>query len=369
MQKTICLKLVSPLEDSQKLLSTQKLFAQLCNEIAIYAQANRCWNQVALHHLCYYAVREKFPLVGSQMVCNAIRRVCSSYKVLKIKKDAQVPLITFRDTTAVHYCARTFTLKDNRVSLFTVKGRVRCAFALGKKQQELLAQGKVKEADLIRRNNEWFLNVVIELPDVPHKEEGGYLGVDLGENNLAATSSGTIYGGAKLRHERDLFLNRRRKLQSNGSPSAKRKLKKISGQEKRRVKEKNHVVAKEIVQEALRAGARIIVLEDLTNIRKRIKGNKRLRSRLHRWSFGQLQTFIEYKAAAEGIQTLYVSPAYTSQTCSACAEQGERKRHLFVCSNCGSYQHSDRNAAINLCKLGKEPPYQRHCQHADGSSP
>jgi len=103
----------------------------------------------------------------------------------------------------------------------------------------------------------------------------------------------------------------------------------------------------------MQARAKAIVLEDLTNIRKRIKGNKRMRSRLHRWSWYELQQFIEYKAQAKGIATQYVNPAYTSQTCSSCDCLGSRHKHLFKCSSCGSYQHSDRNASVNLLKLGE----------------
>jgi len=119
------------------------------------------------------------------------------------------------------------------------------------------------------------------------------------------------------------------------------------------VKEVNHCVSRAIIQEAVSIGARILVLEDLTNIRKRIKGSRRLRTRLHRWPWRELQQFLEYKAEAEGIEVLYVKPAYTSVTCSSCGSFGLRHKHLFHCSSCGSYQHSDRNAAINLCKFGK----------------
>ena len=160
-------------------------------------------------------------------------------------------------------------------------------------------------------------------------------------------------GGGKLRHERDKFLARRAKLQSNGSRSAKRCCKRISGRERRRVKETNHIVSKLIVKEALDSNAKAIVLEDLTNIRKRIKGNKRIRSRLHRWAWYELQQFVEYKAQAKGINVVFVNPAYTSQVCSKCDCLGSRNKHLFKCSNCESYQHSDRNAAINLLKLGE----------------
>lgn len=353
MKRTVALKLILSQEQSEALLETQKAFAKACNQAIPFVVENRCWNRVALHHLCYYTIRENIPSLGSQMVCNAFQKVCSSYKVLKIKKSQKVPTITFKDTGSVHYDKRTYSLKNNILSLYTVTGRIKCDFVTGDFQREYLEKGVVKEAELIRKGKRWFFNLVFDLPDVEFKKDGKIFSVDVGENNLATTSNGTIHGGEKLRHERDVFLARRAKLQSNGSRSAKRCLKRVSGKERRRVKETNHIVSKAIVEEAVNSEIKIIVLEDLTNIRKRIKGNKRMRSRLHRWSWFELQQFIEYKARAKGIAVVYVNPAYTSQVCSKCDCLGSRHKHLFKCSNCGSYQHSDCNAAINLLKLGE----------------
>lgn len=353
MRRTITLKLTLSQEQSDSLLETQECFANACNQIVPFAIGNRCWNRVVLHHLCYYNVRENVSSLGSQMICNAIKNVCSSYKVLKIKKSQDVPAISFKETGSVHYDKRTYSIKGEILSLFSVKGRIKCSFVIGDFQRGYLEKGTVKEAELIRKGKRWFFNIVLDIPDVEFKKEGKIIAIDVGENNIAATSNGTIHGGEKLRHERDKFLAKRKKLQSNGSKSAKRHLKRISGRERRHVKETNHIVSKSIVREAVQNGAKVIVLEDLNNIRKRIKGNKRMRSRLHRWSWYELQQFVEYKAQAEGIAVVYVNPAYTSQTCSKCGCLGSRHKHLFKCLNCGSYQHSDCNAAINLLKLGE----------------
>ena len=221
---------------------------------------------------------------------------------------------------------------------------------------------------MIKRGNCWFFNLVVELPNVKPQTNGVVLAVDVGENNLATTSNGTIHGGGLLRHKRDKFLARRRKLQSNGSRSAKRCLQRISGRERRHVKAVNHKTSKAIIEEAIRSNAKDIVLENLTNIRKRIKGNARIRSRLHRWSWYELQQFVEYKAQAQGIRILYVNPSYTFQRCSICDSLGSRRKHRFVCPSCGSYQHSDRNAAINLLKLGESVVSSMAlCQRANGS--
>ena len=353
MNRTISLKLDIFEEQSKALFQTQFEFSKACNLIVPFAAENRCWNRVGLHHLAYYSVRKSVPDIGSQLVCNAIQKVCGSFKALKPKKSESVPNVSYKESISIHYCKRTYSIKDDRVSLFTVKGRIRCKIIGGEFQLNYLSEGRPKEAELIRKGKQWFLNIVLDLPDVPAKKREGVLGVDLGENNLATTSKGTIHGGGKLRHKRDKFLSRRRKLQSNGSKASKRCLKKISGREKRHVKQTNHLVSKAIVKEAVEFGVGYIVLEDLKNIRKRIKGNKRIRSRLHRWSWYQLQHFIEYKAQTEGIEILQVHPAYTSLSCSHCSSLGSRLKNRFKCSNCGSYQHSDRNAAVNILKLGE----------------
>ncbi len=353
MKRTIALKLTLTQDQSEVLLETQKMFSDACNQIVPFAVKHRCWNRVALHHHCYYLVRDDLSSLGAQMVCNAISKVCSSYKVLKIPKSEAVPEIKFKQNRSVHYDKRTYSLKNDTLTLFTIKGRIKCTYRMGDFQQEYLEKGVVREAELIRKGKKWFFNLVLELPDVLQKEKGSVVAVDVGENNLATTSKGTIHGGGKLRGERDTFLARRKKLQSNGSKSAKKCLKRISGQERRHVKETNHIVSKAIVEEAVQTGANRIVMENLTNIRKRIKCNKRMRSRLHRWSWDELQRFIEYKAESRGIEVVYVNPDYTSKTCSVCNLLGSRHKQRFKCSNCGSYQHSDRNAAINLLKLGE----------------
>jgi putative transposase len=355
MKRMIALKLKTTSQQREALLKTQELFADGCTELAKLAAKNRCWNRHQLHQITYYSLREQFPELGSQMVCNAIRKVCGGYKALQIKKGEEVPTISFRKSASVHYCARTFSLnRDEKwVTLFTLQGRIKCSFQLGERQLQYLTENEVREGELIRKGADWYFHLVLELPAPLQIVGGRLMSVDLGENNLATTSHGTIFGGGELRHKRDEFLDRRRKLQSNGTPSAKRRLREISGRESRHVREVNHIVSKAIVAEAINDGVSYIVMEELTHIRDRIRGGKRIRARLHRWAWAELQEFVEYKAQAMGIQVIYVKPAYSSLTCSNCGSFGTRRKHRFTCSNCGSWQHSDRNACRNLCRFAE----------------
>ena len=46
------------------------------------------------------------------------------------------------------------------------------------------------------------------------------------------------------------------------------------------------------------------------HIRDRIKANLRVRTRLHRWPFRELQQMIVYKAVQEGMEVIFVNPHY-----------------------------------------------------------
>jgi len=349
MKRTISIKLKVSEKEQKALFELQSAFFQACNFVAEIAFREKELNRVKLHHLSYNLIRQKIPQLGSQMSCNAIGKVAQAIKATKGKRK-----ISFKEGCSVHFDKRTYSFKNNTLSLFTLQGRLKLPLEISAYHLGFLNQAAIREAELICKGKRWFFNLVLELPEVPFVPNRNMMAIDIGENNLAATSTGKLCGGGALKGKRDKFLAHRKRLQSNGSQSAKQRLRQISGRERRHVKHVNHSVAKMLVLEAKRNECSKIVLEDLKNIRKRIKGGKRLRSRLHRWSFDELRCFIEYKAKAQGIKILYIHPAYTSQTCSICLSLGERCKHRFFCFNCGRRQHSDLNASRNhLMPIGQ----------------
>jgi putative transposase len=113
----------------------------------------------------------------------------------------------------------------------------------------------------------------------------------------------------------------------------------------------DHVLSKRLVQ-SVEPGATIVV-EDLKNLRKRVKVRRRTatKRRIHSWSFAQLKGFIEYKAEERGCTVVAVDPRHTSQACSRCghtARNNRRSRDLFVCRACGFSLHADLNGARNI---------------------
>lgn len=352
--RTASIKLGMTAHQAAALAALQAAYADACNRLVPLVQEHRLWNRVGLHNRAYSRLRAETPL-GSQMACNAIYTVCKAYKAQKalgrIRKDTPVPSLRF-DRASVHFDKRTYSLKEEVVSLYTLSGRITVSLRTGEHQRRILESGTPKEAELFCRKGQWYFNLVVEAGDAQPMASGPAMGLDVGENNLAAASTGKVWGGEALRHRRDQYLALRRRLQSNGSQSARQLLRKISGKEMRRVKQINHETSKAILAEAIQHGVARITMEDLTHIRDRIRAGKRMRGRLHRWAFRQLQSFVEYKARAAGIEVVYADPAYSSRTCSCCGGLGQRARHRFMCEQCGLRAHADLNASRNLARIG-----------------
>ncbi len=162
-------------------------------------------------------------------------------------------------------------------------------------------------------------------------------------NTLAVTSDGEFFGSVKqqrVRWER-LVAD----LQSKGTRAARRKLQRASGTWKRFMTWVNHNVSKRIV-EKLSEGD-VLVMEDLTYIRQTAEYNKWV----HKWSFRELQQFLEYKATLKGVRVVYVRPHYTSKGCNRChSRHTSRHRGFFECHTCGYILNSDLNGARNIAQ-------------------
>ena len=142
----------------QRLQDLQKGFARVCNALAPLVQQTRVWNRVALHHLAYRQLREAFPQMGSQMVCNAIYSVSRTCRLvfqspsspLHLDKlgDRPLPLLRFGANSPVYFDRHTLSIKAGQLSMFTLDGRMRFELALAPEVQQRFAQQKLREVVL-----------------------------------------------------------------------------------------------------------------------------------------------------------------------------------------------------------------------------
>lgn len=151
----------------QKLVALQAAFAQVCNALAPTVQQTRVWNRVALHHLVYRQLRQQFPQLGSQMVCNAIYAVSRTCRLvfqhadspfaLSRLGDAPLPLLQFAENGPVFFDRHTLSLKAGLLSLFTLDGRMRFEQALRAEDEALFHAHKLREVVLARQADGSFV--------------------------------------------------------------------------------------------------------------------------------------------------------------------------------------------------------------------
>ncbi len=345
-------------EHKAALQETQERFNEAASWIASLCWEEGITNTNTAHHRVYGETRSRFGL-GAQLAVCARAKAVESIKATKSKKSETCP--QFGPHGSLRYDARTYRLMSlDRVSLNTLQGRVTCRMILGKRQHAMLIDPlwKIGGADLVWRRGTYYLNVTQskEAPELTETNET--LGVDLGIVSLATDSTGETFTGSKVHEVRLRYHKRRQILQKVGTRSAKRRLKKMSGREKRFQKNTNHILSKKLVQKAVQS-RKALALEDLTGIRERTTVRRENRYERHCWAFFQLRMYIAYKAAWTGIEVKFVDPGNTSRTCSVCghcAKANRQSQASFLCKQCGFCCNADINAAINISRSNVKRP-------------
>lgn len=342
------LKLLLNEEQQVALLETMERFNAACDFVAIAAFRIKSANKIRLQKESYYEIRDRFSL-PAQLTIRAIAKVCEAYKRDKNRRPK------FDKHGAVVYDQRILSWKGkDQVSLLTLHGRMAISFLTCDYYES--RKGFVRgQADLILKNGTLYLCVAVEVPEADEIKAVDTLGVDLGIVNIAADSDGETHSGEAVLKSRGKMAKLRSGLQSCGTRSAKKHLKKLSGKEKRFQRDVNHCISKHIVAKA-KDTHRAIVLEDLEGVRSRKTVTKAQRRDLSAWGFFQLRLFIEYKAKLVGVPVILVDPRNTSRTCPRCghvAAENRKTRNDFECVRCGFADLADRTAAPNIAARGR----------------
>jgi IS605 OrfB family transposase len=346
-----------------------------CNDAANWL-SERAWlgdakpTRTHLQRLAYDALKSRG--LSAQPALHVIRKVADAYATLSAKVragnlgkpgsrrrvKAESKPIAFSAEAAQPFDDRclSWQIDAETVSIWTVQGRFKgIRFTGGPGQLKMLREHRKGETDLVYRSGEFYLIATCDVPEAEPIVPIGFIGVDLGIANIATTSTGTRFAGRGLNRHRQRQAELRRKLQAKQTKAAKRLLKLRSRRERRHAANTNHVIAKCIVTEAQRT-SRGIALEDLKGLRDRVRLRKPQRVTLHSWAFGQLGSYIEYKARRAGVRVVFVDPAYTSQECVECHHIDKRNRPNqaeFRCRSCGVVAHADRNASRNIAARGE----------------
>lgn len=167
MNSRVLLRLNPSAEQLSSLERLQAAFAEVCTALWPVVRENHCWNRVALHHLTYRKLREQFPALGSQMICNAIYSVSRTGRMLLQNKaspwalekrpGAPLPIVQFAPSAPVYFDRHTLSLRQERLSMYTLDGRMRFDVGLSPVDAQRFREEKLKEIVLSRDAQGFFL--------------------------------------------------------------------------------------------------------------------------------------------------------------------------------------------------------------------
>ena len=189
----------------------------------------------------------------------------------------------------------------------------------------------------------WYVNLVCKYEETIVSKEDT-VGIDLGLKSVATLSNGKKYDAQKFfrKYERKLVHHQRC---NNG-----RQVRTIHAKIANSRKDFNHKVSHELTRDFNKIFVGDVGCLSLlkTKLAKSVSDA----------SWGQLRTFIEYKAIARGGTYYVVDENNTTRTCSACGcltgpsgLAGLRVRE-WQCKECGTVHDRDTNSAINIEQRG-----------------
>jgi len=344
---TYNVKIQGKYEDSLiKTLSLQRDLVNFCSKLHFGAKKNSI---VDLHNKAYKNARLKYPDAFSQLVIRAEQETLGSYRTAKSNKhNLKQPINKHNLSCRLDKRAYSkFTKQSIRIS--TIDGRKEFDLKLYPKIDNLFDRYTTADPLVFCKNDKLWLSVSFNIPEQVIAENKLAVGVDLGKRNLAVTSDGKLISGREFnKHKRRIRYNKRM-LQSVGSKSSKHKLRKIRRKEYNFSKNYTHHVANEILD----TGANIIVLEDLTKIKKK-KNKYQNKNNISQVPFYLLRSILEYKAPLLNKKVTVINPKNTSKNDYRGIKPGIRKGGEYKTSD-GLIFHADLNAANNIALKSKHP--------------
>jgi IS605 OrfB family transposase len=193
----------------------------------------------------------------------------------------------------------------------------------------------------------WYLCISVESNEEISTAKGE-VGIDLGLKDIVVLSN-----GQRVSNERNYRLLERRLKRAQQSKK-KRLARTIHAKIKNKRSDQLHKASTKIVKEN-----QLIVVGNLKV--KNLTKTKMAKS-VNDAGLSMFKTMLKYKASAHKRWYVEVNEAFTTRTCSNCgvipdsSPKGLKGLSIreWVCSNCNSIHDRDKNAAINILRLGQQ---------------
>jgi putative transposase len=245
-------------------------------------------------------------------------------------------------------------------------GRLRLVGSPNQRIEEFPTK-QIKRVRLLRRADGYYCQFAVEADRrIEHVPTGKQVGIDVGLKDFLTDSEGnTVANPRHLRKaEKRLkrlhrWLSRKQKQSSN-----RKKARKVLAKAYLKVQRQREDFARKTAS-ALVTSSDFIAYEHL-KIANLVK-NRKLAKSISDASWGRFLSWLNYYGAVHALPVIGVSPAFTSQDCSACGTRVMKSLSVrtHMCFGCGLVLDRDHNAALNILARALD----RTAGHAETGSP
>ena len=312
-----------------------------------------------VHNAVYSHIRNAYPNLTSNAVIALYRNVMGNIRSVKSNhhKNPKIPKKIHLSHKLNKFLYSHLTSKSVMLTTNIKRVRSHITFKTYPRLQEMFKKYVTGDPTIFFRKNKFYISIPFKIPETPIQNDN-CIGVDLGERRFAITSEGIVFNDKEYNSRRRKLRYLKRCLQKKGSKSARHHYKKLSQKEQYQSTDMCYKVANAIIKST---PASIIVLEDLSNIKKNTSKTKDgLKKKNHNRRMAQVPFYkfkqiLSYKALLNGKRVETVSPSMTSQTdCITGKKDGIRKNRRFYCKN-GTVLDADWNAAVNIAQKSRHP--------------
>jgi putative transposase len=304
------------------------------------------------------AIREAFPAyaaIHSHVLQDVLARLDKTYQAFfrRVANGEQPGFPRFQGSNRYH----SFTYKeysngarlDNGYLVLSKIGRIGVRWSRP-------VEGSIKTVTVSREADGWYVCFsCTEVPTQALPPTGCETGIDVGLKVFLITADGaTVENPRHYRTaEKQLAKAHRRVLRCKKGSKRGRKavalLKRKYQKVRRQRRDFQHKTALALVRQY-----DTIYLEDL-RVANMVR-NRHLSKSISDASWAQFRTILSFKAVCAGRRVVAIPPAYTSQDCSSYEERVYKALSVrtHICPRCGLVLDRDKNAALNILRLGQE---------------
>jgi IS605 OrfB family transposase len=231
------------------------------------------------------------------------------------------------------------------------------------------SDGNVKCLRLVPKNSYYVAEIVYSFEDVPLKEDGNIMSIDLGLNRLMSCAvnngKGLLFNGKPLKSINQFYNKTISKAKSllKKDQFTSHKINNLWKRREFKIKDYLHKQSRKLIEKATQNDVFQIIIGNNKNWKQNINIGKKNNQNFVNIPYHTLIQMIEYKAKMKGISVLTTEESYTSQANSISRDNlfvfgekpneytffGIRKKGNYISAS-GLHFNADVNGAINIMR-------------------